>query len=216
MRGGDLETFRDMFKDRRTHLAVGKILKTELSPDRSVLRAAVSILTQERTVIARVTWDSVGPDAGVFNFPVKDDLVLVAFAEGDDEQAYVISRISSRVDKIPRQATGGHLVLRALQGLKSYLISTSTILLGRGGGSDPAERLVLGDTFKNAYSAHLASNSATNAAAASHTHTDSLGFPTSPPLNAAAFTTQKSAVDAIKASPVDNANMLSDLAKTEK
>lgn len=216
MKPVDLEALREIFQDRKTHIAVGTIVKTELSPDRAVLRAEVRILTQSRNIIARVTWDAVGPNAGIFQFPVKGDLVLVAFAEGDNEQAYIIRRMSSKADLIPKQASLGHTVIRALLGLKTYVISNTMILLGRGGDTDPTERLVLGDTFKTAYSAHLASNSTTNQKAAAHKHIDSMGFYTMPPDVASDFTAQKSAVDAIKASPVDNANMLSDIAKTEK
>lgn len=143
----DLEALREMFSDDRTHLGVARVIKISLTDDRSVLKAQCRILTQNRDVIARVCWDACGPDAGSFMFPVPDDLVLVAFSEGDDEQAYLIKRLSTRTDTIPPQAVGGHMVSRSLAGLNNYLMSDTKILLGQGGTADPAEPLVLGNVL---------------------------------------------------------------------
>jgi hypothetical protein len=146
----DLEALKKIFEDRRSHIAVGKVVKLALSSDRSVLRAQCRVLTQDRDVIARVCWDAVGPNAGSFQFPVVDDLVLLEFAEGDDEQAYLTKRLTNKEDVIPAQAVDGHMVHRSLSGKKNYVCSDESILIGTGGESDPDEPLVLGNVMKEA------------------------------------------------------------------
>jgi hypothetical protein len=139
----DLEAMREIFKDRRTYCAVGKVVDTELASDRSVLFALCDLLTQDRQVVAKVCWDAIGPDAGSFSFPQKDDLVLVEFAEGDTEQCFLTRRISSRTDTIPTQAATGDMVHKALAGKKLHLLSALKIFLGAG-TADPTQPLVLG------------------------------------------------------------------------
>src|SRR5690349_13948872 len=97
----DLEALRSVFADKKTNAAVGKVVKLGLASDKSVLRAQCRILSQDRDVIAKVCWDASGPDAGSFQFPQVDDLVLILFAEGDDNQGYVVKRLSTNIDKIP-------------------------------------------------------------------------------------------------------------------
>lgn len=143
----DLEALKSIFADRRTHLAIGKVIETELASDRSCLYARCDVLTQDREVIAKVCWDACGPNAGVFQFPQADDLVLLAFAEGDNEQCFLTNRLSSRVDKIPTQASSGDLVMRALAGKNTHLLSDTKIYLGKGSVT-PAEALVLGNVLK--------------------------------------------------------------------
>lgn len=145
----DLEALRKVFEDNKTHIAVAKVLQVELASDRSVLLAQCDILTQDRKVIAKVTWDSIGDGGGFVQFPQADDLVLLAIAEGDDEQCFVIKRLSSNVDKIPAKATGGDTVVQALAGKKLHLLSDTKILLGKG-AADPMEPLVLGNVLLNA------------------------------------------------------------------
>jgi type VI secretion system (T6SS) baseplate-like injector VgrG len=141
----DLEALREIFSDGDTHIAVGKIVKLSLADDRSVLFAQCTLLTQDRDVIAHVCWDSCGPNSGSFSFPLVGDMVVVEFAEGDEEQAYVTHRLSTTTDIIPVQAAAGHMVNRSLAGKKNYLLSDTKILLGQGGdASDPTEPLVLG------------------------------------------------------------------------
>ena len=103
----DLEALRQVFADRSSHIVVGKVLETDLASDRSVLYAKCEVLTQEREVVARVCWDAVGPNAGSFQFPQVDDLVLLEFAEGDHEQCYLTKRLSNKTDVIPTQASAG-------------------------------------------------------------------------------------------------------------
>jgi hypothetical protein len=82
------------------------------------------------------------------------------------------------------------------------LLSDTEILLGRGGAADPDEPLVLGAVFKAAYSQDLELQS-------EHRHIGNLGYYTDVPQNVLDIV-------ALKASPVDDELMLSDVARTEK
>lgn len=217
----DLEGLRELFKDDRTHSAIGKVTQLGLSADRSQLRAQCKVLSQDREVIATVAWDSIGPDSGSLQFPVVGDLVLLLFCEGDDDHIYLIKRLSNDEDLIPAQATDGHMVHRSLPGKKLYLASDFNILLGLGGDNpEPNEPLVLGnvltefliDTFVqletlSAKVAELSAEVSTLAQeAASHTHgyIDNIGSPpvptpstTDPPGNSSAFDDVATAADDI-------------------
>lgn len=197
----DLEAIRSVLADTRVHIAIGKIVGLEMATDRSVLRVNVRIFPENREILARMTWEHVGPEAGIFGFPVAGDLCLVAFAEGDDDYCFVIKRLTSKEDKIPLQAVSGDSVVKALAGKRTHVLSDTQILLGRG-GDDPDEPLVLGNIFKTAYSTDLDQT-------AKHKHIGNLGYITSVPDNAAQFLS-------LKESPVDDNAMLSDLSKTEK
>lgn len=199
-KGISLEEMREIFRDQRQYIECGLIKSLEVAADRSKLRADVEILPEGITVVAEISWDLVGPDYGLFQFPSVNDLVLVAFCDGNEDDAFVIKRLTSKEDKIPVRAVDGHLVLAAKPGTKLDLNSNTQINLTRQG--DGNERLVLGDTFKTAYSEHLGIDEI-------HTHIGNLGYSTFPPDQAADYT-------AIKSSPVDDAAMLSDLSKTEK
>lgn len=226
--GTDLEQFREIFKDQRQHIAVAKIVRLSMASDRSVLMCEVSVWPEERIIIAQMTWDAVGPESGVFFFPVVGDLVLVAFAEGDVEHAFVIKRLTSREDKIPLKAGEGDLVLKALTGKLGW-ISAFKIYLTKS-HTAPTENLVLGQQLKTLLSGTLAklqalSNKveALSTEISTHTHAGNLGYPTSPPNTAAAFTSLATDFtglgedfDAFKTSPVDDEAILSDVAYTEK
>lgn len=198
----DLEALREIFADYRTHVAVGRIDQLALTDDRSLLRVKVTLLPENREVVAMMTWEHVGPSCGIFAFPVPGDLVLVAFADGSADHAFVIRRLTSKEDKIPVQAASGDTVIFALTGKKSHLLSDTKVNLGRGGESEPDENLVLGQVLKEFLSDFLT-------LFANHTHTGNLGYLTTPPMNA-------SEALALKSSPVENEDILSDVAFTEK
>lgn len=200
-RGLDLESIREILADNKVHLALGVITQLSLAPDRSVLRVMVKIWPENREIVARMTWESVGPDAGTFTFPVVNDLVLVACPDGEQEEALVIRRLTSKEDRIPVQAATGDTVVKAINGKRNHVLSDTMILLGRGTG-DATENIPLGQVLKGLMSAFLA-------ATAAHKHIGNLGFLTAPPDNASEF-------DALKASPVEDEAMLSDLSFTEK
>jgi hypothetical protein len=144
----DLEALRSVFADpRETHIAVAKVLAFEMQPNKSVLFAKCKILTQDRDVVARVSWSACSQGGGVFMLPSVDDLVLLAFAEKDSEQCFLIQRLSSNDDKIPADAVNGHLALRAPNGKKTYLKSDTKISIGKADG-DLTQPLVLGLVLK--------------------------------------------------------------------
>lgn len=200
MRPVDLESLRSLLDTDNMELKLAVIEQLEVAKDRSVLFAKVRLLPESHRIIARLTWDLVGPEAGLYQFPSKDDLVLVGFCEGHVDEAYVLRRLTSSADKIPIQAVNGHLVCKALAGTKAFLNSDTEINLTRENPGN--ERLVLGDTFKAAYAEHLDIDS-------THTHMDIMGYLTDIPTEAADYV-------AILESPVEDELMLSDLAKTEK
>lgn len=196
----DLESLRAALRDSRLWVALGVLKRVELASDRSVCRVLVDILPEEREIVARMTWEDVGPDSGWVALPSAGDLVLLAMAEGDEEQAFVIKRLSSKEDKIPLQAVDGATAIVTKAGKKLWLTSDTRINLSNG-TEQPTQNLVLGQVFKDLMVSLLD-------AIASHTHTGNAGFPTSPPLNADEFTD-------LKASPVEDEAVLSELSFTE-
>jgi hypothetical protein len=197
----DLEALRGILGDDRLWIALGLITRVELASDRSVCRVLVSILPEQREIMARMTWEDVGPDAGWVSLPSANDLVLVAMAEGDEESAYVIKRLSSKEDKIPVQAVDGDTAIVTKSGKKLWLTSATRINLS-GSADQPTENLVLGQVFKELMADFLQ-------AVAVHTHVSSApGFITSPPTNATDFAS-------LKASPVQDEAVLSALSFTE-
>jgi len=196
-----LEELREILRDDRLNLAIGNILALEMARDRSVLRARVNLFPELIEIVCKVSWDSVGPEAGVYQIPSVNDMVIVGFIDGHEDEAFILRRLSSIEDKIPLAATEGNLVLRALRGTSTFLNSDTEINLTRGDNSGD-ERIVLGDTFKEAYSAHLEIDSR-------HGHIGNMGFNTLPPNEASEYI-------AIKTSPIDDDLFLSDLSRTEK
>lgn len=211
----DLEGLREVFADRRTYNAIAKILRIEIAPSRSQVRAECLLLTQDRKVIVRVAWPASGTNAGWIQLPQVGDLVLVTFAEGDDEQALITARLSSAVDTIPTQALDGSLVARALAGKLAFLMSDTGIMLGRG-GANPDEPLVLGNMLKALLVDLITLVASLADKVSTHTHIDSLGGITQVPIQTANFTTIKSDANTLKASPVNDDLILSDFAFTEK
>jgi hypothetical protein len=192
---------RELLRDNRLHILIGKVERLEMASDRSTLRVIVSIFPEKRQMVARMSWDAVGPNAGIYQIPTSGDLVLVAQAEGDEDQAFVIRRLSSKDDTIPAEATEGDLVLKALAGKATRAISDTAVYLSRP-ENIPTEPLVLGNVFKAMMSAFIQLT-------AEHKHIGNLGYYTVVPDNTLNMV-------ALKVDPVDNGDILSDLAKTEK
>jgi hypothetical protein len=143
------------------------------------------------------------------------DIVLLAFGDGDAEQGYVISRMSNSTDTIPATAHDGSTVVRALEGLNAWLTSDTAIFLSRG-DTEPTENIPLGQVLKTLLSQTLAELKSLSDTLASHTHIGNLGYPTAPPVQAAAITAHGTVFNAKKANPVDNEGILSDVSFTEK
>lgn len=225
----DLEMMKEIFKDKRSHVCIAKIKRLSVTSDRSYLKCLVSIFPDQREVVARMGWAMTGPDAGIVEFPEVDDLVLVAFADGENDYCFVISRLSSSTDKLPLRAVDGHLVLKSKSGKKAWLTSDSKILLSEG-DAEPTENLVLGQQLKTLLIDMLAKLTELSGKVeelsnevATHNHAGNLGYPTSAPNQSGSFVALAADFngigvdfDDLSASPVQDEVILSDLAFTEK
>lgn len=209
------ETIKEILKDDSLHICVGKIISLHVADDRSYLKCKVNIFPEQRPIFATMTWDCVGPDSGEFQFPVKDDMVLIAQAEGDDDKAYIIKRLTSRADKIPQIALNGDKVHKTLAGKKYWNVSDTRINLSRS-ENEPTENVVLGQVFKQFMSDLLAELKLHSQNNADHVHIGNLGFYTSKPTNEADHLSRGETYDTLKASPIEDEAILSDLAFTEK
>lgn len=206
MKKAQLELWRQLFADTRTHISIAKIVKLDLLTDRSELRCEIEIWPEKVGAIARLTWDQVGPNSGVFGFPNVNDLVLVAAADGNFDQLFVIRRLTSNEDKIPLQATDGSTTIKSLDGKKVKIHSDTRINLGRQNSDTNAEidqNLVLGQVFKTHQSKYLSDVSV-------HRHLCMPpGYFSVVPNNAGEYTNERDNV-------IDNEAILSDLVFTEK
>lgn len=212
-RDPDIEQFRQMFQDPRVWVGCGIIKKLDLVSDRSVWRALVRILPDDYEVVARMSWQAVGPKAGIFGPASVDDLVVVVMPEGSEDNAIVVARLSSKADQIPSPAADGHLVLKALEGKK--------IMLGKAGDQESDEPMVLGTVLKTLLSDILSELKTVMTALASHTHDYTglmTGAPgtTGAPDNASTYTSAGSTFDSKKSSPVDDDTINSDVIFGEK
>lgn len=210
-----LEELRDIFKDDKLHIFLGKIERLYLAKDRSYLKVEVEVWPDQRVIICDMTWDSVGPNSGFYSFPTIGDLVLCASAEGQVDYSYVIKRLSSKEDKIPANAEGGNTVLKALNTKELWLTSDSRINLSKG-DSEPTENLVLGQIFKTFASSLISIMTGLIDDMKTEDHIGNLGFKTGTPLNSSAYDAAKSALNALKASPIDDSAILSNISYTEK
>lgn len=211
----DLELLRSIFKDDRLHIAVGQIISLHMASDRSVLRVKVKLYPDEHELIARMAWESVGPNAGFFQLPSPGDMVLIGQAEGEVDQAFVLRRLTSKEDTIPAEAANGDLVARSLAGKKARLISDMAVWLSKP-GSTPTENVVLGQVFKQLMIDLLDKIQELTEAVGTHTHMGNLGIQTPPPIEAPDFLQLSMDFSTLKSSPVEDEAVLSDLAFTEK
>lgn len=211
----DLALLKEMLKDDSRHIAVGIIKSIDLAADRSFLKCLVRILPENIEYVARMTWDSIGSGSGSMTFPNPNDVVLVAFADGDEDSCYVIKRLSTKEDKIPVQATTGDSVIVSKDGKRTWIVSDTKIYLAKG-ESEPTEPLVLGNVLKTLLSDILAELADLSEKLSQHKHLGNLGYPTSAPDLSAAFLAKQSAFLEMKSSPVDDSEILSDISFTEK
>lgn len=214
-KGFDLEAIREIFKDNRTHLAFGQIRQVAVASDRSYVKCVVSILPEKREIVARLTWDNAGNQAGFYMIPAAGDLVVVGFIDGNDDYAVVLKRLSSKEDPIPEAAVDGSSVVRAPAGKKLWL-GGDRINLAQG-DTQPTEPLVLGTQLQSLLADMLGIISDLATSLASHTHLSAApSNPTSPPSDAVALAGFATAADSLVTSPVNDGAILSDVAFTEK
>jgi hypothetical protein len=124
-----LEELRAALADQRQHIGLAVVKKLAVLDDRSAMRVQVAMLPDENEIVATMTWEATGPECGFFDLPAANDLVLVAFADGDPDQAFVVKRLTSKEDKIPLKAKDGHLVAIAKAGKKVYVDSDTEVNL---------------------------------------------------------------------------------------
>lgn len=147
----EIQALREVFKDNRLHFGIGLITGVELLSDNSALKVKLSVFPEQREIYATWSWDDIGPNSGTGSIPTVNDLVLFANVDGNDDLCFVIRRLSSKEDKIPKQAEGGHWFGRAKEGKKAYLLGDEKVLIGKGtnaDSADPTEPLVLGNILK--------------------------------------------------------------------
>jgi len=141
---GDLEALREIFKDARQHVGVGVIKQLGLAQDFNTLRVQVQLLPELREVICEMSF----ADVGDVTFPEAGDLVVVAFSEGDVDEAFVIARFATISDPVPEFARTGDSVKYARVGKKLYMGSDTKIGIARP-NKEPIQPLVLGTVLKN-------------------------------------------------------------------
>jgi hypothetical protein len=209
------EDLKEILRDKSLHVYLAQIMQLHLAKDFSYLKVTAKVFPEERNIIANMTWENVGPESGDFEFPSVGDMVLVANVEGDDDQAYVIKRLTSREDKIPESARTGDKVHKARSGNKYWNISDSKIFLSRS-DTPPEENLVLGQVFKK-FAQDLLEVLKTQAQNdADHKHIGNLGYFTFKPDKEPDYLNRKTEYNNLKTSPVNDEAILSDLSYTEK
>ncbi len=135
----ELEFLRDIFKDPRLHIGIGTIVQLGLSNDGSVLRVLVNLLPDNRQVVGEVTFE----DVNSVTLPEVDDLVLVAFCDGDPDECFIVKVINNADEPIPLFGQTGHTVKYSRAGKKLYIGSDTKVGIGRP-NVEPTEPLVLG------------------------------------------------------------------------
>lgn len=153
----DIETLREIFRDRRQWFGVGKVTERAFASDRSILRVKVQLFPDNHTVVARVGAPVVGPSSGVWGPLSVNDMVLVGFAEGSEDHVYVICRLPSRDDPFPTQVAEDHTISKALAGKRNILQGTKANIVGENRinlaktDADVTEPLILGLVMQQAY-----------------------------------------------------------------
>jgi len=219
---------KNLLKDPHEKIGLGVISELELAEDRSVLRAKISSWPDEIEIIARVAWDSIGPNAGFIMIPQVNDLVLYEYPDDEEDHAIITKTLSSREDTIPQTAVDGSLVARSRSGKKAWLTSDSRINLSKG-DTQPSENIVLGQLFNTTYKNHFDKLISLVEKVITLRETDkvhshvTIGIPSTPPSNSAVMQVEKLAIQALKteienlkADDVVSEKFLSILAYTEK
>lgn len=135
-------------------------------------------------------------DFGLTSSPPVDSDAIVIFPGGDRSRGVVIS-VEDRATREKNLAAGETCLYNA-HGQKVFL-KNGSIHVGSRESDNP---VVLGNEIKALLQDLLTEIS-------THTHMGNLGFPTGPPMNAGEF-------QSLKASPVDDDAILSDVVFTEK
>ena len=144
----DLEALRAVFADPRVWVACGTIQKVEIAPDRSTIRVLIKEMLDNDEIVSRVSWPQ-----NVYSAPEVGDLVLFVLSDADEDNSFVIAKLSGFDDKIPLRATLGQDVVNSRDGRKLNVSSDTRLNLGRGGLIEENEAVVLGNILKDALNA---------------------------------------------------------------
>ncbi len=194
----DIELLKEALQDGKIHISLASVISSEIATDRSSWKATVRLLPDGYEARVWVTAEYVAPGVGVY-YPLRqNDLVLVAFSEGNQDYGFLIKRIPTKEDSIPEEFNNDKVVLKTTSA-EEFVLVCNNIKLGSDGSS---ENLVLGQVFKDMMSEVLG-------ALGVHKHIGNLGYLTFVPDNASTYLNKK-------ASPVDDEEILSDKGFTEK
>lgn len=217
----DLEMLREILADKKLHIVMAEIQEVEVVTDRSSARVKAIIVPDETELVATLAWGMCSTGGGAFQLPVKGDWVLVGFVDVDE--AFVLARLSSTSDLLPKQvALDDDTMLVARDGKKLHLSSDTKVFLGRGSyATPPAEPMVLGTVLTNAltdlYTA--VDTILTKLILGDLLITTAPGAPTGPnPTRATELTTAKTTLATSKSVKIDTSgtNIKSQIAFTER
>jgi len=195
----DIEFLRGALKDNSLWMSFANVLSVSIANDRSSMKARVELLPTEYEAEVRVGAEYVAPGVGIY-FPLRaGDLVMVGYPSADPDSGVLIKRLASQDDTVPEEFNNDKVVLKMLGNEELVIVGNAQ----KFGSSGSTENLVLGQVFKGMMSDILD-------ALAKHMHISSMpGFFSAPPNNASVYSSNKS-------SPVDDGDILSDKAFTEK
>lgn len=213
MRTPSLNALRDSIKsvDDDVFLEIAEVLQVNKPDTRSNVSCEMRLINTDTEITAEYVPNAVGDNAGFHMLPQVGDWCIVCFASGDEDQAYIFSRMTSNQDKIPKEAMDDDIVMAALNGKKSWILG-NRVNLGKGGETEPGEPLVLGNTFIEQLNTALSNiNTAItnlNTAFKAHVHPD----PSSGMTGPTSTTAETSAAN----NSIDGNMVLSNVAYTER
>lgn len=205
-----LQELKEIMIDDSFKISLALVERVHIAEDLTSLRVECLTMPDSYSIIAEVGSDAIG--GGSITLPNKDDLVLIAFTD-EDQKAVIIKRLYSNDDKLPKQAVTGDTVLESLVTKKLWLSSKNRINLSKD-DVEPTENLVLGQIFKAFASDLLTIQSTQLQSNSEHAHVGNLGAIVTPNDKATDDLTAKADIDQLKASPIDNSEILSDLSYT--
>ena len=213
-----LQELQSMIRDNKVYFALATVKELLVGENRSVLKCVCRTITEgnDRDILARMTWENVGPDAGDFAFPVVGDLVMICFLEGEPDLAFIIRRLTSNEDTIPENALTGDRVIKSLAEKNIWITAQKELYLTKT-DKKSTENLVLGQEFKKFASDLLGEIKNLIGLVEGHVHPGVLpGNGVTAPPTAGTFTASKTAIEALKTSPIDDEEVLSSYAFVSK
>ena len=152
MKKNFLEELRILFDNHTVPILRFAIVRgIEQSDVTGVLLFQVELLGLGETRVARCSWPSTGPNAGIYHVPAVEDIVILAMVEGSEDGNYIIGRLSSKDDPMPARAWNQEekrtaLVVKARE-MEELQLTGQRIDLTQGDELG-SENLVLGQQYK--------------------------------------------------------------------